>query len=235
VSARAALAGIGLLLAAAVPAGAQAPEVVVGAGSYNEAPVIGPGRYTDSIRASETNIYAIDLAPGQQLSAEVGLDQRNFEGLGSIVSLLVDVDGPGRTPPEDGGKELLGSLASAGRGAGVTVTGPVAQDPVEALETEEFPAAGRWYVRVSIDDPNGEAARVEFPMTLMIDDLGEPTAEAEPPIVTEPPDPPPDEEADGGEDDSSDAGTLVLVALCGALVGGAGALARGNKLRRNGG
>jgi hypothetical protein len=58
-----------LLLAVAWAPAAQAQTSVEGGGSFNDAPVVKPGRYTDTLRGSETLFYAIELKRGQKLTA----------------------------------------------------------------------------------------------------------------------------------------------------------------------
>ena len=62
-----------LLLAFAVfgalasPAAAQSP--IAGGGSFNDAPVLAPGRYADTLRGGEQLFYGVALKPGQKLTA----------------------------------------------------------------------------------------------------------------------------------------------------------------------
>lgn len=210
-------------------AAAQKPEVVVGTGSYNNAPVLEPGIYSDTIRGAETNVYAVDLEPGQQIRAEVKVDSRGFEGIGGIVMLKGQIDSPSRTPTLD---SFVGESFTS-RTIGLGLTGPRAQDPLGALSEESFVASGRWYVRATIDDPNEEVGPVEFPLELELDVTGTPTGESEPPVAPEPTEeePEPSEEpeptdddpaADDGEDDASGShvGTLALIGVGGGILGG---------------
>ena len=56
-----------LVLALAPPASAQSP--IAGGGSFNDAPVLAPGKYKDTLRGGEQLFYAVTLKPGQQLTA----------------------------------------------------------------------------------------------------------------------------------------------------------------------
>ena len=56
-----------LVLALAAPASAQSP--IAGGGSFNDAPVLAPGKYKDTLRGGEQLFYAVTLKPGQQLTA----------------------------------------------------------------------------------------------------------------------------------------------------------------------
>jgi len=218
-------------LVAAPVAAAQRPEVVVGTGSYNNAPVLEPGTYSDTVRGAETNVYAVDLEPGQQIRAQVKVDSRGFEGIGGIVMLKGQIDTPSRAPTLD----KFGGVSFTSRTIALRLTGPQAQEPLSAFGEESFVASGRWYLRVTIDDPNEEVGPVEFPLELELDVTGTPTGESEPPVAPEPEptdeEPEPSEEpeptedgpaADDGDDDASEShvGTLALIGVGGGILGG---------------
>ncbi len=52
---------------AAAPAAAQSP--IAGGGSFNDAPVLEPGRYADTLRGGEQLFYGVELQPGQSVQA----------------------------------------------------------------------------------------------------------------------------------------------------------------------
>ena len=60
---------LALTLALAWAPSAQAQSSVEGGGSFNDAPVVKPGRYTDTLRGSETLFYAVQVKRGQKLTA----------------------------------------------------------------------------------------------------------------------------------------------------------------------
>lgn len=66
------LAAAAALVFGASPA-AAAPEPVEGAGSFNDAPVLAPGTYRDTIRNNEFVFYAVDLAEGERLRVRARL------------------------------------------------------------------------------------------------------------------------------------------------------------------
>jgi hypothetical protein len=71
-----------VLAFAEVPeAGAQAekPEPVVGGGSFNTAPVLEPGRYSDSTLTDENTFYRVELQKGQRLEVETLFDTSGIE------------------------------------------------------------------------------------------------------------------------------------------------------------
>ena len=59
-----------LALALAAPASAQSP--IAGAGSFNDAPVLAPGRYKDTLRGGEQLFYAVTSSRG---SSDGGRDR----------------------------------------------------------------------------------------------------------------------------------------------------------------
>jgi len=110
------------LLATAAPAGAQAPqrgEPVVGGGSFNDAPRIEPGTYSDTVVSKETNFYRLRLEKGQRLDVEASVDASQIEN-GSVErgydeglafqDYLLDIWTPIREPLQDEFPEAGGEL-----------------------------------------------------------------------------------------------------------------------------
>jgi hypothetical protein len=60
---------------AAAPAGAQSP--IAGGGSFNDAPVLEPGRYADTLRGGEQLFYGVELQPGQSVQASATVAGRS--------------------------------------------------------------------------------------------------------------------------------------------------------------
>ena len=78
---RALLAASLLAVLAAAPA-AAAPggeKAVIGGGSFVKAPLLGPGRYRDTILPAERLYYGITLAAGQRLKAALDSLQARAE------------------------------------------------------------------------------------------------------------------------------------------------------------
>lgn len=241
--------GVAAVCAAACLVGAadargQATSVV-GAGSYNEAPVLEDGIYTDTLRGSETNVYAVELEPGQRMNAEVTLVGRGFEGNAGIVSLDAFIDTPGRTAADGEFEGVRFVSTQDGRTVVNRVRGPVAEDSLEAIDDEEFPAAGRWYLRVTVEDPNGEVGPLEFPIDVEIEVEGTPTGETEPPPIPEEepdevePDPieedVPEESSENiSEESDSDAGTLAIIGAGGLALGALGGFTLFGRKRKTG-
>ena len=62
------------LAALTSPAIAQRAQPVEGGGSFNDAPIVVPGTYRDTIRPSERLFYAIEVLPGQKLNARAVIE-----------------------------------------------------------------------------------------------------------------------------------------------------------------
>jgi hypothetical protein len=54
---------------ALLPAPAAAQSPIAGGGSFNDAPVLEPGRYADTLRGGEQLFYGVELQPGQRVQA----------------------------------------------------------------------------------------------------------------------------------------------------------------------
>jgi hypothetical protein len=59
----------------AAPAAAQSP--IAGGGSFNDAPVLEPGRYADTLRGGEQLFYGVELQPGQSVQASATVTGRS--------------------------------------------------------------------------------------------------------------------------------------------------------------
>jgi hypothetical protein len=57
------------------PAAAQSP--IAGGGSFNDAPVLEPGRYADTLRGGEQLFYGVELQPGQSVQASATVTGRS--------------------------------------------------------------------------------------------------------------------------------------------------------------
>lgn len=115
------LAALGLVATPGL-ARAQVPqkgEPIVGGGSFNDAPRIEPGTYSDTVVAKETNFYRVRLDKGQRLDVEASVDasqienssvERGYdEGL-AFQDYLLDLWTPIREPLQDEFPEAGGEL-----------------------------------------------------------------------------------------------------------------------------
>jgi len=197
--------GLAILLAhatvaaLALPAGAtaqqQAPEFtgepIVGGGSFNDAPRLEPGTYTDTVVSGETNFYRVALQRGQRLAASATVDastlQRDFsapdydEGLDN-QSYRLDLWSPIREPLVDenseAGLELEGD-ANVGIYSGAA-RARIALGYGEVLASDfnvdKFEGPGDYYVEIAAlpseiyDRPK---TRAELPVQFEISVTGE--------------------------------------------------------------
>jgi hypothetical protein len=92
-----ALAVLALALPAAAPAQDGAYTPIVGAGSFNAAPMLEPGRYRDTVLPEEYLYYAVRVQPGQSLhvTANSELDSDAWSAL-NVAFVTVNVAAPDR-------------------------------------------------------------------------------------------------------------------------------------------
>lgn len=188
-----ALAVLGAVLVAAAGAEAQGGTPVVGGGSYNTAPLLAPGRYSDTVAAGETVYYKVHLQKGQVLSATATVDTSSIEtdfeaadydsGLAHL-EYSIDIHSPLREPLSDeldyksASADLEGS-PEAGAVSG-TATGPRVLGYEQILgsnyDLNKFPSPGDWYISVSAADSGIDPAHVpaELPLELDVKVTGTP-------------------------------------------------------------
>jgi Ca-activated chloride channel family protein len=200
VSARRAIVGLATAaLALPAPALAQggAAKAVVGGGSFNTAPLLAPGTYSDTVAAGETVYWKVRMAKGQvlQVKATVDTSQIETDALADdfdkgLANLEYDLDlfSPLREQlsEESGGRydsasaRLEGSPA-AGAKTG-TATGPRALGFEQILASDynkdKFPAPGEWYVSLNAADSAVFPADIpaELPVELDVQVIGQPQA-----------------------------------------------------------
>jgi hypothetical protein len=69
---------LAVALASAVPAAPAAAQTpIAGGGSFNDAPVLEPGSYADTLRGGEQLFYGVQLEPGQRVTATATVDGRS--------------------------------------------------------------------------------------------------------------------------------------------------------------
>jgi Ca-activated chloride channel homolog len=191
---RAVLAALMALLAAPAAASAQqAGTPIVGGGSYNTAPLLKPGTYSDTIAAGETVYYKVHIEKGQVLSATATVDTSAIEtdftkpdynsGLANL-DYSIDIHSPLREPLSDEFDYRAASANLEGsEGAGAvrgTATGPRALGYEQILGSDyslqKFPGPGDWYVSVTAADSNTNPATIpaELPLTLDVKVTGAP-------------------------------------------------------------
>jgi hypothetical protein len=170
------------LPAAAAAQGGGTP--VVGGGSFNTAPLLAPGRYTDTVAAGETAYWKVRIAKGQVLQVKATVDTSQIQtnptaddfdaGLADLQYRL-DIFSPLRERLSDeGGYDTasagLEGSSDAGAKAG-TAIGPRALGFEQLLasdyDKDAFPAPGEWYVSLSAAD--SDVAPTDIPAELPVD------------------------------------------------------------------
>jgi Ca-activated chloride channel family protein len=175
-----------LLLAPAAAAAQSNVTPVVGGGSYNTAPLLAPGRYSDTVAAGETVYYRVHMQKGQVLSATATVDTSAVEtdftasdfdsGLYNL-DYSMDIHSPLREPLSDepdyraASTDLEGSPdAGAVRG---TATGPRVLGFEQLLasdyDLDKFPGPGDWFISISAADSDLYPARVPAELPLRLD------------------------------------------------------------------
>jgi Ca-activated chloride channel homolog len=173
-------------LALPATAAAQADKPVVGGGSFNTAPLLAPGSYTDTVAAGETVYWKVRIAKGQVLQVKATVDTSQIETdptsedyMKGLVNLDYELNifSPLREElsKEGGGDYNAASTrleGSAGASAKTgTATAPRALGFEQILASDynkdTFPAPGEWYVSLSAADSGLVPA--EIPLELPVD------------------------------------------------------------------
>jgi Ca-activated chloride channel family protein len=230
-------------LLCALPAAASAQEAasegtpVVGGGSFLAAPLLENGSYTDTLLPGERLYYGVELQPGQRLrvAGELDVDAGKYDAYADGFSLGV------QTPLRE--VDVLDAV-----GEDITGNSSVTVDLDDRLEyvtpavltksaahedVGVYRGPGTWYVSLYLTTSDDRPRRIEFPVQLEVEVIGEPE---EDPAPEPTPAPPAEEEApEGEESDGGDGTSLAAVLGIGAaglavgLVGGAAAGLRGRR------
>jgi hypothetical protein len=215
------------VLLALVPAAARAQgsdrRPAIGGGSYNDAPLLEPGRYRDTLRPGERVFYAFDVKAGQRL--HVSAVAPGDGGLLPADVLAVGVETPLREVELDPAAEDL-----TGRGTFVTRTDtPIEYRTAPAATSaaseggDEYRGPGTYFVSLDLQTSNPDPLPIEQEVEFDVAVEGAPQAEPTPqrtPAPTATPTPVAEER--GGDW----AAGLVIAGLAGLLVGLALAAAR---------
>jgi Ca-activated chloride channel homolog len=191
---RAVLAVVVALLA--LPAAARSQSAgtpVVGGGSFNTAPLLQAGSYSDTVAAGETVYYKVHMQKGQILSATATVDTSQIEtdfsspnynsGLANL-DYTMDIYSPLREQLSDDFDYTSASANLEGsQGAGAvrgTATGPRVLGYEQILgpdyDVQKFPGPGDWYISVTAADSKLNPANIpaELPLTLDVKVTGTP-------------------------------------------------------------
>jgi Ca-activated chloride channel family protein len=230
------------------PAGGSAGDAtpVRGGTSYNDAPVLGPGVWKDTIRSSETIYYRVPVGWGQSLTADVRFDLiTTGEGSAGQMQPLVEVHDALRADP--GNRQIAQLTGGAPRQ--VTIETPAVTGPAAATDpVTPFKIAGDEYVVINGSDLLGDAQtaaasvqlnlavegeQVEGPRLAVVGATSGPTPDASTPSATDPA----AKGDDGAADDSGDGAVpalvwlLLAVVVIGAVVAGVALATRGRRAR----
>lgn len=192
---RIALAALLALLSLPASAGAQAGKPVVGGGSFNTAPLLNPGRYSDTVAAGETVYWKVRLQKGQILQVKATVDTSQLQtdvtksdyksGLVNLnyrmsihTPLREDLSNEAGSEYQDATTTLEGATDAGAK------TGTVKSSRVLGFEqilagdytANKFPGPGEWYIALSAADSAADPAEVpaEFPVDLEVEFLGAP-------------------------------------------------------------
>jgi hypothetical protein len=131
-----------LFFALAAPASASTP--VVGGGSFNAAPLLGPGDYRDTILPTEYLYYGIRVESGQRLrvTANADLPIDSFLATG-LTDITASIHSPTRDIPDAG--EVTGSFRVVGEPR-LEITSPEAQSEPDTEVSGPWPGPGVYFV-----------------------------------------------------------------------------------------
>ena len=153
---RALLVALAALALAAPPAGAQTP--IAGGGSFNDAPVLEPGRYADTLRGGEQLFYAVELKPGQKLTAGATVKGRTD----SSYFMTLQIYNPVREDDVFDGEQTA-SYGQTDRSASLRVEGQRVGEADGGTSDDLYAEPGTYYVSLAADDrgqqPRGRAVR----------------------------------------------------------------------------
>jgi Ca-activated chloride channel family protein len=215
----AAVCGLLAALVAAPAAHAQAARPAVGGGSFNDAPLLAPGSYHDTIRPGERLYYAFTVQPGQRLhvTAEAPGDGEHVPDGPFDVGIATPLRDPDPSPFDQDVAGNGDSVFFTNRKMEL-VTHPVptfAAADREPLDTG-YDGPGTWFVTLSLASTDTAPRPIEVPVELSVAVEGQAQAEPTPtrtPAPTSTPAP---------EKSSRSSGTplgALLAALLGLLAG----------------
>lgn len=234
------LAVVGVLTASIPLAGLIAPlahaggRTVAGAGSFNNAPLITPGDYRDTILDNETLFYAVRLEPGQRLLVYGG-ERVRLSALSESVFPVLRIHGPLRNDQTAETKERVGSGTSLTRDYRQAAATRNAVGADEPSIGQNFNGGGTWYIRLSLGALTPQRRESQVGLRVIVSGTPQPGAlslppagaEAKPPPAPEPSDEPRSERRPRSEQPGRRSPVPALVAagtgglLAGALVGAA--------------
>ncbi|MEA2481696.1 MAG: Ca-activated chloride channel [Thermoleophilaceae bacterium] len=236
---RIALLAVGLFLAIAGPAGAQGSvgTPVVGGGSFNTAPILGPGTYRDTILPAEYLYYGFKLEAGQQLhiKASTDIDHSEVNAMG-VLYVSVNIHTPTRVTDVNSNQpgDNKSALQTGGDNYQLAISSEVVRPDQDAGSTGTWPGAGVYYLAVHTaytgDRFPPPRSEIPFTFTATIDGQAKPSTTDTPtptPTAKATPAAPPRATASDGPPAALAAGFGVGGILIGVVAG----IARGRRRR----
>ena len=222
---RAVLLAIAALALLAPAAAAQSP--IAGGGSFNDAPVLAPGRYSDTIRGGEQLFYGVVLKPGQKLTAGATVAGR------AKTSYLMDLQIYNPLRDEDtGDSQQSESYGIQDSSASLRVEGQTVGEEDSGTSNSKYAEPGTYYISLQAKDLGQNLGVDQFEVDLDLQVTGEVIPQATP--TPRPEDAEPADEAaptdssgtaglgggDGGDGGGGELGMAIVLGLSlGALVG----------------
>jgi hypothetical protein len=180
---------LGAVLALVWAPAAQAQSGVEGGGSFNDAPVVKPGRYTDTLRGSETLFYAVELKRGQKLTATATVSGSTD----TSYAVRLQIYSPARQADPLNGEDST-SFSSFDDSVSLDVTGQTVGETGTSSD-DYYQLSGNYYVGLSATSSDTRFNPPQFDTQLQFDVTGvaqpEPTATPAAPDEDEPAPAPP--------------------------------------------
>jgi hypothetical protein len=207
---------VALVLTLAWATTAHAQSTVEGGGSFNDAPVVKPGRYTDTLRGTATLFYAIEVKRGQKLTATAtvtGSTDTSYRIELQIYSPLREPD------PLDG--QASETFVSSDDSIALNVSGQTVGETGVSSD-EYYQVSGTYYVSLAANSTDTRFNPPQFDTQLQFDVTGEvqpePTAAPQPDRPDEQaPAPPVAADVHSGHGELGE--VIVLALSLGALLG----------------
>jgi hypothetical protein len=204
-----------LVLALAAPsAAAQSP--IAGGGSFNDAPVLAPGRYKDTLRGGEQLFYAVSLKAGQKVTAGLTVSGRTDT---SYIMKLVLYSPLREKDVFDG--EQSEPYGQTDRSTSMRVEGKTVGEANSGVSERIYAEPGTYYISVAADDAGSNAEADQFDSILDLQVTGQPIAT---PTPTKTPEPAATAESGDtaglGGGDGGGSGELGIAIVLGLALGG---------------
>jgi hypothetical protein len=219
---------------------AQRARQVEGGGSFNDAPIVTEGNYTDTIRPTERLFYAVEVAAGQKLKVRANI----AGGRPGERNLFVTAELRMHDPARDEIASVLarGSVINE-RGEKLTVTG----EKVGGSSTD-FAEPGLYYVSLALDEgPRRTQLDVDLKFTVKGEAVTASPTPTDTPTVEASPTPTPTEDPSdddpgtgsggsaagpgGGDESDMPIGVWLGFFLAGIVGGSALEMFRGGRVR----